>query len=88
MATANTAHNQDISRAEWQVLLVNASHYETFKDNRSQFCSGDETEAIHIMHDYGPSHNGCYARGRTTVKLGQALEFLIQSFNCVSIQML
>lgn len=87
MATANAAHNQDISRAEWQVLLVNASHYEFLKDNRSQFCSGDEIAAIHIMHD-GPSHNGCYARGRTTVKLGQALEFLIQSFNCVSIQML
>lgn len=62
--------------------------FENFKDKRSQFCSREKIAAIQILHDYGPSHNGCYPRERTTVKLGQALKFLIQSFKCVSIQML
>lgn len=77
MATANAAHDQHISRVECQVLLVNASHYEIFKDSRSQFCKGDETAAIQILHDYDPRHNGCYAREGTTVKLGQAFELLL-----------
>jgi hypothetical protein len=34
VATANAAHNQDISRAECQELLVNECHYEIVKDNR------------------------------------------------------